>query len=202
MEELSVLLVEDNPQDAQLIKEYLSESDAVHFTVNDVPTMAEAIAALDGTAWDIVLLDLSLPDSTGLQTVRTLIGRFPAVVIVVLTGLTDDQVAIQAVRFGAQDYLEKGLLTPTLLSRAMRYAVERKRIIRQQDSLLADLAKALDEIEVLQGLLPVCRNCRRIHSAGDEWMTVEAFRSKRSGSDVKDEICPDCLRDLYGLETA
>jgi signal transduction histidine kinase len=132
---LDILLVEDNPGDARLIREILREADAPDFRLHHVGTLAEATAHLAATEADVVLLDLSLPDAHGLGTIRGLQeagGRAP---IIVLTGLDDETVALQALQEGAQDYLVKGRVEPDLLVRAMRYARERKHLERQQAAL-------------------------------------------------------------------
>lgn len=119
-----VLLVEDNPGDARLLRETLP----VAFRIRHVERLDAAMAALRGGDTDVVLLDLSLPDSQGLATFRRLHGAFPEMAVIVLTGLADDEGAVQAVRDGAQDWLVKGHVGGDLLVRAIRYAIERNRL--------------------------------------------------------------------------
>lgn len=124
---ISILLVEDNPGDARLIREMLSDSDRDAFTIAHVGTLQEAVGAMTPPVADVVLLDLSLPDASGLEAFREIMEHAPDCPIVVLTGLHDERVALRAVREGAQDYLIKGEVTGPLLSRAIRYGLERKR---------------------------------------------------------------------------
>lgn len=125
---IQILLVEDNPGDARLLREWLAEGAGVEpFEANDVGTLAAALERLERGGVDLVLLDLSLPDAQGLETVQRAIEAAPKVPMVVLTGLDDEALAISAVQHGAQDYLIKGRLGPPLLWRALRYAMERKR---------------------------------------------------------------------------
>lgn len=122
-----VLLVEDDEEDALLIRGMLAESTGVRFTLTRVVTLGSALEALGRPSTDVVLLDLSLPDSRGLETLRRLLegaGRRP---VVVLTGLDDAAVGREAVREGAQDYLIKGQVNGPLITRALTYAVERQR---------------------------------------------------------------------------
>lgn len=124
---LRLLLVEDNPADARLIQEELREVPSVRFEVLHVMRLSEAERVGREAKLDAVLLDLSLPDGHGLGNISRLLQAAPAVPLVVLTGTDDEQLAVQAVHQGAQDYLVKGQVTGPLLVRALRYAIERKR---------------------------------------------------------------------------
>jgi two-component system cell cycle sensor histidine kinase/response regulator CckA len=123
----TVLLVEDNPADARLLQEALTSAHQEEFRLVRVETLCEALRRLADGGIDVVLLDLSLPDGHGLETVVRTHTAAPGLPIVVLTGLEDEALAIRAVREGAQDYLVKGQVDGDVLARAMRYAVERKR---------------------------------------------------------------------------
>ncbi len=120
-----VLLVEDNPGDARLIREALRETAAAQWVVEVADRLSTAVARLERGSIDIVLLDLSLPDMQGFATFTAVHGAAPEVPIVVLTGLSDEELAIRAVQHGAQDYLVKADATPQVLTRAMHYAIER-----------------------------------------------------------------------------
>jgi PAS domain S-box-containing protein len=124
---INVLLVEDNPGDARLIREVLAGADSPQVSLAQVSRLSEALKHLREQGCDVVLLDLSLPDGHGLETVTRMHAAAPGVPIVVLTGLDDEALALTAVRQGAQDYLVKGKLDGNLLVRAMRYAIERKK---------------------------------------------------------------------------
>ncbi|MET0397382.1 MAG: ATP-binding protein [Longimicrobiaceae bacterium] len=137
-----ILLVEDNPGDARLIRETLREAESFPFELAHADRLAAAEERLAGEAFDVVLLDLSLPDAHGLETVRRTLAAAPEAAIVVLTGLDDETLAVAAVQAGAQDYLVKGRLDGTLLARAIRYAVERKRLERERAHLLASEREA------------------------------------------------------------
>lgn len=127
-EGIRVLLVEDNPGDARLIREALSEVPHSHIHMDHVDCLKAAQEALAREEHDLVLLDLTLPDSHGLETVEKTEDAAPDVPIVILTGLDDSNLGIQAVRSGAQDYLIKGQVSGHLLVRAIRYAIERHRM--------------------------------------------------------------------------
>ncbi len=124
---IRILLVEDNPVDAQLAQDSLDEWGAGKFEIEHVDSLAEALRRLSRQRFDAVLLDLSLPDAKGMDTVTHVLGTSPGVPIVVLSGWGDDDVGVQAVQKGAQDFLVKGMVNGALISRAVRFAIERKR---------------------------------------------------------------------------
>ena len=122
---IEILLVEDNPGDARLIMEALCESADGSFNVEHVEQLADAIRRLGAGGIDVVLLDLTLPDSTGLMTLTEVRAAAPGVPIVVLTGMNDDMVAQKAVAEGARDYVVKTDVAPEALRRAVIQAVKR-----------------------------------------------------------------------------
>ncbi|HYL56326.1 MAG TPA: PAS domain S-box protein [Gemmatimonadales bacterium] len=124
---IHVLLVEDNPGDARLILEMLREVQADTFDLDTVDSLAPALERLSQAAVDIVLLDLGLPDSEGIETFHRAHRGAVDQPIIVISGLDDETLALEAVRAGAQDYLVKGRIEGQLLARAIRYAIERQR---------------------------------------------------------------------------
>ena len=139
---LNVLLVEDNSGDAHLIKRLLTKSSATKYAVDSVNRLNAGIERCDQGSVDVVLLDLGLPDSQGLATVATMRAAVPHVPIIVLTGLDDLELAVHAVREGAQDYLVKGTATVDTLERAIYYAIERKNLEEQ----LTQYSEHLEEL--------------------------------------------------------
>ncbi len=123
---IRVLLVEDSPGEADLVREMLSQTGASHFEIEHRVRLSGALARLRPGAFDVVLLDLNLPDSRGLQTFDRVNAQCPSVPVIVLTNQTDEEMANEAVRRGAQDYLLKQDTEASLLVRAIRYAIERK----------------------------------------------------------------------------
>lgn len=121
-----VLLVEDNPGDARLISEMMREL-GDEFDLYITGTLQEGLDAVQQHEFDVVLLDLSLPDSFGVATISKMRAATPALPIVVMTGFNDQQGGIQAVQEGAQDYLIKGEVSGYILSRSLRYSIERHR---------------------------------------------------------------------------
>jgi signal transduction histidine kinase len=126
---LTILLVEDNPGDARLIREILSDIPGQDTpAVEHIRTLAEALEYLEHFKPGIILLDLGLPDSQGLETVQRVALRASEIPIIVLTGAGDDDLAVEAIKAGAQDYMVKGLVEPEMLMRSFRYSMERKHI--------------------------------------------------------------------------
>ncbi len=137
---ITILLVEDNSADARLVQIALANAKGARFDVSHVERLSQALHKLGGPVFDAILLDLSLPDSHGLDTVNQVRAAAPETPIVVLSGLADEEQALAAVKCGAQDYLVKGQGDDYLLPRAIRYAIERHRIERE-------LQRAKDELE-------------------------------------------------------
>lgn len=120
---LKILLVEDSPADSRLLWEMLRDSGIKNrFSLDPAMTLREAVAQLSSKKFDLVLLDLMLPDSAGIDTFRAVHKACPDVPVVLLTGLSDENLAARAVREGAQDYLVKGQVDQAALVRSMRYA--------------------------------------------------------------------------------
>ena len=138
---LRVLLVEDNPGDADLLLYQLPVDGSLPCEVSCANRLSEALALLAGERFDIVLLDLGLPDSSGLETFRSLRHLAARLPIIVLTGNSDERVGLEAIREGAQDYLVKGHVDSNLLARSIKYSVERRRV----ENALLELNDSLEE---------------------------------------------------------
>ena len=132
---LKILLIEDNPGDARLIEEFLSETESSGLELEWVERLSEGIERLNKGDIEIVLLDLSLPDSTGFDTFKKLHEKAPGVAIIVFTGLDDKEMGVRAVQAGAQDYLVKGKVDSHLLVRSIEYAIERQRMMRELQAM-------------------------------------------------------------------
>jgi two-component system, sensor histidine kinase and response regulator len=144
---LHLLLVEDSPDDALLIQEFLADTRRAEFRVVHVDRLALALERLSAGSLDIVLLDLQLPDSRGLDTFRRIQEAAPALPVVVLSGHEDETIATTAVQEGAQDYLVKGRVQTAELERTLRYAIERKRTSRALAEQNLELKRAMEAAE-------------------------------------------------------
>ena len=139
---IRVLLFEDNPGDARLFREFLREDALVQVDLDQVDRLETGLKHLAQGKPDVILVDLGLPDSQGLETLTQVYAQAQDVPIVVLTGLDEGELAVEAVRAGAQDYLVKGEISGGLLVRAIRYAIERKQAEE-------DTRRRLNELEML-----------------------------------------------------
>lgn len=141
MDNINVLLIEDNPAHARLIKEMLKEARSAVYALQVFDRLAAGKKALLSNTANIVLLDLNLPDSEGLETLTQIHAADPNIVVIILTSLNDEEMAVEALRKGAQDYLVKDQLNADLLLRSIQYSIERKRIEQ-------DLLKREKELEI------------------------------------------------------
>ncbi|MEM9484793.1 MAG: response regulator [Cyanobacteria bacterium P01_F01_bin.116] len=121
-----VLLIEDSAADARLLQEFLRQTLDYEFELTHVDRLSKALQQLQADDFDVILLDLTLPDSDGLSSLNTLLGQTPSIPVVVLTNTNNPELAIEAVRQGAQDYLIKRQMHHEVLVRSLRYAIERK----------------------------------------------------------------------------
>ena len=147
---IRVLLVEDNPGDARLLEEALAEAPASAFHLTNVQTLAQTLALLREETFDLLLLDLGLPDSQGLDPFTVVRALAPGAAIVVLTGLEDESLAISALQLGAQDYLVKGQVDSKLLVRSLHHAIERN---RAEAGIKTSLAEKEEQLRALQAAL-------------------------------------------------
>lgn len=149
-----LLLIEDDPDDAFLIREIVSRDPDKESqpTLEFAETLTAGMIRLDKGGIDLVLLDLSLPESRGIETLRTLLSRFTRVPVIVLTALNDESIALEALSQGAQDYLVKGQVDRVFFMRAIRYAMERHRIKRELDVTRAHLEE-MSIVDPLTGIM-------------------------------------------------
>ncbi|MBF0276324.1 MAG: response regulator [SAR324 cluster bacterium] len=146
-ENIKILLVEDNPGDARLIEEFLSEIGKVPSQLAHVECLDDAISLLDNEEFQLILLDLNLPDSRGIETFTTIKNQGVEIPIVALSGLDDETIALEAVHQGAQDYLVKGEINPHLLWRSIQYAIERQKILKDHKQILEVLHESEKELK-------------------------------------------------------
>ncbi|MFT5469443.1 MAG: signal transduction histidine kinase [Verrucomicrobiales bacterium] len=150
---LRILCLEDNDPDFELVEEYLSmATSAPRYELSRAIRVDDAcqqlLAAQNGDAFDVILADLSLPDSKGEATFLALQEVAPGAAIAVLTGLDDDELGLRLVKEGAQDFLPKDQLGPTFLMRSILHSVERKRISVEMEKLHDDLKSA--QLQLIQ----------------------------------------------------
>ena len=187
---ITVLIVEDNLDDYSLLKEVLDSSEEVDAKIFHEERLESAISVAKNKVIDVAVIDLSLPDSFGLDTYVSFHKKHPLIPTIIMTGSKDHELAFEAVQKGAQDYLFKGEPSSTAIIRTIRYAIERQR-------LMTELKTALDHVEQLQGMLPICSTCKKIRDDKGYWNRIESYISKHSKVVFSHGICPDCAKKLY-----
>jgi signal transduction histidine kinase len=142
---LKILLIEDNLAEARLLQEFIKLTKSQNFGLVHVQILQDGIKQLNSQKYDVILLDLTLPDSQGLSSIPQLLQQNPSNPIIVLTNTNDEELAIEAVRQGAQDYLVKRHVNPDTLVRSVRYAVERKQFLEQLNQINQTLETQVEE---------------------------------------------------------
>lgn len=190
MKKITVLVIEDSLDDFCLLREVLESSEEVEVRILHEERLEGALSAAKNRAIDVAIIDLSLPDSFGLDTYVSFHERYPLIPTIIMTGTKDHEMAFEAVQKGAQDYLFKGEPSSTAIIRTILYAIERQR-------LMTELRVALDHIKQLQGMLPICSVCKKIRDDKGYWNRIESYISEHSEAKFSHSLCPDCTKELY-----
>ncbi len=166
---ISVLTIEDNLGDARLIEEMLKEAKRAQFIFIQHTTLSGGLEELLSNKIDIILLDLNLPDCTGLDTISIIHEKVNTIPIIILTGRVDEELAIQSLKLGMQDYLVKGKIDSELLERSILYALGRQQVMQELDVSKKEIQEAFqranfykdifahDMSNILQGILSVAQ---------------------------------------------
>lgn len=177
---IKILLIEDDSADVALISEILAAAeDDIQIGLERADRISSAIELLGQKDFDIIISDLTLPDSRGIDTFIDIHKHSPNLPIIVLTGLDDKEIALDAVRKGAQDFLVKGRFDNDLLVRAILYCIERQ--------------KLLNEIKTLRGIIPICAGCKKIRDDKGYWNQVEVYVSEHTDAEFTHGMCPECI---------
>ena len=186
---LRILLIEDDSAYAEFVEAMLQGTSSVRVAVDCVPLLRSAVDCLAEHAYDIALVDLGLPDARDLEALTTLVAVVPELPVVILSSMGDEQLALRAVKSGAQDYLTKDSVTPELLVRAIRYAIERKQSELQikQLAYYDSLTKLPNRLLLLEHLGLALRRAARTGSiVGVFFIDIDRFKQ---------------VNDAYGHET-
>ncbi len=162
---LEILIVEDDIIDSKLLHRLLSESALFISDIKSAERLSTALELLDKDTFDIVFLDLGLPDSQGIESFNEISTKAPDVPVIVLSGLDDEETAVMAVKKGVEDYLVKGQVDKNLLTRAVRYAIERKRIKKVLDEKQKNIGAIFDATPVGMMLIDGHMVVKRVNNA-------------------------------------
>ena len=187
---IKLLVVEDNRDDFFFLQRVLKSSEEIDAVIFHEERLMSAMALAGHEAFDVAIVDLSLPDSLGLETFIAFHERHPTIPTIIMTGHKDHDLAFRAVQAGAQDYLFKGDPSASAIIRTIRYAIERQ-------LLTTKLKNALDHVKQLQGLLPICSACKNIRGDDGYWNSIESYIADHSDAQFTHSICPECARKLY-----
>jgi len=150
---VGVLLVEDSPSDARLLREALQDYPLQRFEIEGAERLNEALTFLSRKPFDVILLDLNLPDSSGLETCRRMSRAAGQVPIIILTGADDEAIAAEAMRLGVQDYLVKGQAYGSVIGRTIRYTVERSQANARLQEQAEKLQSQAEELATVNATL-------------------------------------------------
>lgn len=185
-----ILILEDSREDFFLLQEMLSSSEEIEAEILHANRLQEAMETARDHQVDVAVIDLNLPDSSGLDTFLTFHEEHSFLPTIILSGAKDNDIAYEAVSKGAQDYLFKGEPSDTAVIRTIRYAIERQRLMKE-------LKSAQDQVKQLHGLLPICAICKNIRDDQGYWNRIESYISEHSEAQFTHSLCPDCAKKHY-----
>ena len=143
---MRILLIEDNPADARLFSKIMTETDGPRHFITHTQTITECLTVLKHEVFDAAFIDLNLPDSSGLETLHTVLGCKPEMPIIILTGMDNDDLGSQAIQEGAQDFIPKDVISPSTLTRSLRHSIERKKLLLELHQKAQQAQQELQEL--------------------------------------------------------
>ncbi|MHA1729584.1 MAG: hybrid sensor histidine kinase/response regulator [Promethearchaeota archaeon] len=149
---IRILLIEDSPDDARLLEEFLIDVKNFFFKITWITILSEGLKRVQSESFDVILLDLTLPDSKGLETFRKTYSEVKDIPIIVLSGFGSDEIALNAVQEGAQDYISKGIFNGQLLANSIRYAIERYNLQEKLNNERKKNEQELIKVQKLESL--------------------------------------------------
>ena len=196
--QIKILLIEDNPGDVRLIEEMLSETVRIQTDFQSADRLSTGMQKLSKNSFDVLLLDLDLPDSVGLASFEKIKQNFPHLPVVIMTGLDDEETGTKSVGMGAQDYIIKGSIGPQSLERIIRYAIERKQSEAELNSNLSFLGTLIQTIPNPMFYKDINGTYRRCNDAFAEKILGQPLKSVLGHTlhDFQDKI-PAYQLDIY-----
>jgi PleD family two-component response regulator len=189
-----ILIVDDTPANIQVLNEVLQVECDVYFALNG----NEALQKIEMLQPDLILLDIMMPIMDGFEVCRILKKNesFKNIPIIFITALGQPEEESRGLKLGGADYITKPF-NPDMVQLRVRNHLELK---KQRDTLeqrTRELEKALAEIKVLKGVIPICAQCKKIRDDQGCWNQLEAYISEHSDAEFSHGICPSCVKELY-----
>ena len=200
---LRILVVDDSPEDREIYRRLLLEKMDYEYEIIETDTGGEGLTACRSENPDCILLDYNLPDMTGLEFLKRVANDKGEILlpIVMIAGMANEYIAVEALKRGAQDYLVKDILVSEALFRAINNALQKTelhRLVEQQrvelEQKVIELQEALEHVKQLQGLLPICAWCKKIRNNDDTWQQMEDYITQQSEAEFTHSICSECYK--------
>ncbi len=193
--ERSVLVVDDNPNNLRLLAKLLNEN---HCKVRLAPNGARALATIQKEAPDLVLLDIMMPGMDGFEVCRQLKedAQTASIPIIFISALHETTDKVKAFSLGGVDYISKPFQEKEVLSRIKTH-LALSFLQRQLEKKNLELQKAIDEIKILRGILPICSSCKKVRNEDGCWEQIESYIRDRSDVEFSHGICRECVQKLY-----
>jgi DNA-binding NarL/FixJ family response regulator len=204
-----ILIVDDCTEDRTAYKRYLSQSQSPTYECSEAETIEDGFKRFRESLPDCVLLDYRLPDGNGLDFLELASSEFlpHKIRVVMLAGLGDEDVIVNAMKKGAMDYMSKGRLSADVLCRTVYKVIEKGALLYslherqlEKDRLIIELQEALAQVKALSGLLPICASCKKIRDDRGYWNQIESYISEHSEATFSHGLCEVCADKLYGQE--
>jgi len=190
-----ILIVDDAPKNVQLLGSLLKEN---CYRVAFVNNGRHALDLITKKAPDLILLDIMMPEMDGFEVCKKLKAdeKTRYIPIIFISALNDVNDKVTAFSLGGADYITKPFQSEEILARVKTHLTMRRLYKRLEDKNV-QLQKALDENKILQGIIPICANCKKIRDDKGFWKQVEAYISEHSVAQFSHGICPGCVQKLY-----
>ena len=188
----SILLIEDNAGERKTLLDILNAKGYETFAAGDG---AEGLAFLRDHPINLVLTDLGLPDTSGIDILRDIKARYPAIQVIILTGSATFDSAVEATNLGAFSYLLKPYDIELLLLNIQR-ADEKRQTEEDRERLILELRTALAKVKLLEGIIPICMYCKKIRDDKESWQPLEVYISEHSEALFSHGICPECSKKM------
>lgn len=190
---ISILIIDDDPNLRKTLSDILR---ARGYDTHAAGDGAGGLALLKQHAFQLVLVDLRLPDITGIELLEKIKAGQPSIEAIVLTGNATLDSAIEATNKGAFTYLQKPYDMDQLLLH-IRRAIEKRQAEEARKKLILELQEALEKVKTLRGFIPICASCKKVRDDQGYWSQVEAYISEHSLAEFSHDICPECAKKLY-----